>query len=352
MTARGTNVVGRLAVALGLVALSAAPCAAAETLFRARELTVHDAAGKKVGSVTPDRAAPIDDRGEDRTTVGFRLGSGALVTVEVTRPAIRPSRGLYYREPDCTGQPYVVDGGGDIAGARKTVYVPTAPLAFPPGSQWYALDSRGRCVTRVFPGRAAPAVATTVDLADYFTPPFSLRAIAGAAVRPIATGSAAAAEPEADDELFRADRSVVHDSRGVVVGPPGSAAFVTSAGRILVVEVTIYGSGFYTHTALRFDQPDCAGSAFLTAHSVIPNASFDYLAPRVAIVGRRSTVWADDGETPRRRTLRSTRVGTRCENYTVTVRSVRAVRTSIDFADYFTPPFSMRTVRGAPIAPR
>lgn len=342
-----------------LVASPGVPAAAAETLHTVTEIGVYDATGKKVGLVSPMRAGAVD-RANLHANVALRLGSGTRLAVYVTRSAIRPNEGVFFTTADCTGQAYVALGAADIGGARRTVYV-VAGSYMEALRLRYAVNGAGQCVPVRTRYGGWPAQPTDVHLADYFTPPFSLRAVAGPELTPIATASAEA-QTVADGEaprLFRVGPTVARDTRGTGIGVVSDsccdraiAALVTGSGTVLVVAVGAF-AGYHTDHYLKYELPDCAGATFLGRPGGYglyePHAP---LAPRLAVVGERATVWIGDRRASVQ-TLRSFRYPDgHCVNQTVTHEVVAATPAGLDLADYLAPPFTFQVMRGGPIEPR
>jgi hypothetical protein len=166
------------AAALLAVALLA-PAAAADTLFYADRLTVHDANGRMVGSAWPASG------GMNVIIVEFRRGSTPVIV------GVRPDgfiRGfLRFPNAGCTGQPLVDAFWGElyrytaVVGPRSTVYVQSGAVRM--WTKRSTLTADGRCNDHE-PSRdlAAAVTAIGVNLADEFMPPFTTRTTAGAAV--------------------------------------------------------------------------------------------------------------------------------------------------------------------------
>jgi hypothetical protein len=334
------------ALLAALVGSYAAPAGGGEALFRVAEMAVHDATGKRVGTLSAATAA-TSYPSATAATIALRTESGKLVLVTATGRELFGADTVYFTSADCSGRPWLsrpsiapgLYGASALVGDGKSVYTQSgADREVVARSKW-RVD--GTCETGFsFSTTAAPATAAGVDLADYFTPPFSLRATRGAALAP---GPA----PERDD-LEPTDALVVYDATGKKLGvtgvttvfEPGSAvvAFVTGSGTIVAVEVTRneirQDESFYTST-------DCTGRPFLDAPA---NGG---LKPVTAVLPPRATVHVQ-AAAPRTRAMWSTRNGDGdCASFENGRHGayVPAASTGLELADYFSAPFSVRAGR-------
>lgn len=333
-----------VAVILALVGvLVVASAASAQVLFRADSLAVYDSTGKRVGTLT-NSAGELAEVAE----VVFRTVSGHTVFVRAYPSRLEGSgEDLWFARLGCSGPPFV--GGSEngrqpssvLFGPRQTVYVQVG--AFSRRTMWSYRLSDGRCVD--YPGgrnvegeEFAPAQRLGINLADYFTPPFALRATRG---EPIPTG--AVAEP-----LDPTDRLVVLDSTGKKVAAVEAYAVVTGSG----ITIPMDGVG-YSWRHGYFQSTDCSGAPFMLGG--------DFLVPQTTVFGPRNTIYRRSG-IPARRTMYSllargvchilrTRLGPGREVPGRTGDFARAVSTGIDFDDYFTEPFTVRAGRGTPSLP-
>lgn len=324
----------------------AGPALAAETLFRVAEMTVHDAAGKRVSTVSAAMVASSHPRATS-ANVALRTDAGKLVLITATGPELFGADQLYFTSADCSGRAFLsrpsaapgLYGGSTLVGPRKTVYVQAGSDREMLARSTWRVD--GTCESGFSSAlTAAPAAAAGVDVADYFSPPFSLRATPGAALEP---GPAPSAE-----DLDPADALVVYDATGKKLGatavssllePAGAVlVFVTGSGTIVPVAVTrneiVLDEVFYAST-------DCTGRAFLDAPAT------DGLKPVTALVHPQATVYAQTAA-PRLRSMWSSRDGDgQCASFANGRRGyyVPAASIGLDLADYLTPPFSVRAGR-------
>jgi hypothetical protein len=335
---RGVAVV--LAFAGMLIGASAA---SAQGLFRADDLQVFDSTGKQVGTLSS--TAVFITNGFDSVEVVFRTGSGSTVLIDVFRDRLGGNSVLYFAEPDCSGPPFVQSSrmvASVLAGPRQTVYVQAGPYA--PGPMRGALFPDGQCREMVsHPSEQhAPARRLAIDLADYFTPPFALRATAGEA---IPTGAVA-------DALDDTDRIVVFDATGKKVAAADAYAVVTGSG----ITIPMVGLEPQVHP-LYFESTDCSGPAFLST----------FLTDEIggtSVVGPRKTVYLRSEPAQRRRMFSASMfAGAPCSVLTTQVSPTgfvpgrrgdyaAAAPIGIDLLDYFTPPFTARAGRGTPPVPR
>jgi hypothetical protein len=109
------------------------------------------------------------------------IGSGQVVELEAFGDDWKIDR-LGFTTPDCTGDAFIPptpgpDGWSSAAVARpgSTLYVTTGPATVQTMSSWLGPD--GACVEDVVGARRAYApVAPRLNLAEYFVPPFAVRA--------------------------------------------------------------------------------------------------------------------------------------------------------------------------------
>jgi hypothetical protein len=319
-------------VALALIGvLALAPAASAQALFRADGLVAYDSTDKVVG---------------DWPDVMFRTGAGRILFLSVYPSVIVGSSSLYFPQPGCAGQPFLYRSSFArqphtvVSGPRHTVYIQAG--AFSERTMLSTLDRDGTCVSVQFTVDFAPAVLAGIDLADYFTPPFTIRATPGA---PIPTG--AVAQP-----LDPGDRFVIFDATGKKVGAPlgGSGSHqvpvVTDSGMTLLLYVSdsAIGADFTAY----FESTDCTGSPVIRSSEEMP------IFHPFTLVGLRSSVYARSGTATSRTVFSRSTGGSGC----AVVRNSRTgalgetanfAPTSplgIDLADYFTPPFTVRAGTG------
>ena len=339
-TSPGHGVTVVLAFAMMLMGASAA---SAQGLFRADDLQVFDSTGKQVGTLSS--TAVFISNGFDSVEVVFRSGSRSTVVIDVFRDRLAGNSSLFFAEPDCSGPPFVQSSrmpASALAGPRQTVYVQAGPHA--PGPMRGAIFADGPCVEMIsHPSHEfAPARRLAIDLADYFTPPFALRATAGEA---IPTGAVA-------DSLVVTDGIVVFDSTGKKVAAAEAYAVVTSSG----VTIPMVGMDWRVHP-LYFESTDCTGPSFLDT----------FLADEIggtSAVGPRKTVYRrSEPAQPRRMYSASAFAGGPCSVLQTQVSPsgfvpgrpgnyAAAAPVGIDLHDYFTPPFSARAGRGTTSVPR
>jgi hypothetical protein len=329
-----------IAVALALAGVVlAASAASAQALFRADSLEVYDSTGKKVGTVAQSNAPYSME-------VVFRTGSGHTLFVNVSPSGFWGTvTRVWFVGRGCLGAPFIEGyyGGGywgrqpssALIGPRKAVYVQAGTfratrmrmrsyLEFD-GVCWNT-DDRNPPVREFF----APAQRLALELADYFTPPFTLRATATG--EPIPTGTSA-------DSLERTDGLVVFDSTGKKVAPAMAYAVVTDSG----VTISLADVNWWYEDVLYFESTDCTGPAFVS----VSGASFT----ATTFSGPRRTVYQP--EAVQTRTMYSAAYEGGCEvlrtrrgpQWWVNGRQGAygvAVSLGIDLDDYFTPPFVMR----------
>jgi hypothetical protein len=321
-----------VAVILALVGLLlAAPAASAQALFYVDGLEVYDSTGKQVGTRSNWR---LDEEME----VVFRTGAGHMLFVGFSASSFFGNVGaLYFSERDCRGLPFIARSYTGrpptwVGGQRQTVYVQAGAFSQQRITSYRSGGTVGDC--RNFgetSSEVALAARAGVDLADYFTPPFALRATPG---EPIPTG---AAEP-----LARTDGLVRVDSTGKKLAALAADVVVTDSGITLPLS-------FLPHY---FSTVDCTGTPFVEVRPNRPHL----LLGAVTLVGPRQTVyrqtsatrgqtmysyWAASGECKRLRFFHG-------GGHEVGFRSTFAPTASIgiDFADYFTGPFTWRAGRG------
>jgi len=228
-----------------------------------------------------------------------------------------------------------------LAGPRQTVYVQAGLYA--PGPMRGAIFPDGQCREMVsHPSEQhAPARRLAIDLADYFTPPFTLRATAGEA---IPTGPVA-------DSLDVTDGIVVFDSTGKKVAAAAAYAVVTGSG----VTIPMVGMDWQVHQ-LYFESTDCTGPSFLD--------TFLWDEIGGTAVGPRKTVYVRSEAAQRRRMFSASAFpGGPCSVLRTQVSPsgfepgrpgnyAAAAPIGIDLLDYFTPPFHARAGRGTTPVPR
>jgi hypothetical protein len=189
------------------------------------------------------------------------------------------------------------------------------------------------CVNSGWRADFAPAVQAGIELADYFTPPFELRATPG---EPIPTGATV-------DGLDPTDRLVVFDSTRKKVAPKDAFVAVTGSG--ITVPLALLNDGF-----AYFQSTDCTGPLFI-------NGDGDTLVRPPIFVGPRDTVYVRTEEPVRQRMYSRRGNNGECGelrfvsgggHVTLGLFSDYApgAPIGIDLADYFTPPFTVRAGRG------
>jgi hypothetical protein len=333
----------RFTLGLAILAMSVAPSGAAPTLLRVNKLEVHDSTGKRVADISPNRAS--------RGNVVLRIAADQLIFLTLDRQEIVLDGFLFFPTTNCSGAPAIGDTNigegfyrvGAVAGPRRTVFVQSGPFS----EQWVRsyLDVDGRCQ------RSSPFQVTSargnrmMDLVDYFTPPFSLRAVAGTVVQP------AAPEAAAPGVFASGTRLGVYDSRGTTLGnaeperdPSTTVAFLTGTGQILIVEVQ--PDRLTGNADLYYESVNCTGRASLVSGPID-------LAPLTAVIGARWTVWTEAGAR-QTRTVRSVRDDAgNCYPLggPVTLRVSPAARAGLDLANYFSAPFSVRALGLSSVPP-
>lgn len=307
-------------------------------MFRADGLAVYDSTGKTVGTLT-NSGGIVAEVAE----VVFRTGSGHNLFVRVYPSRLEGNPFLWYAQPRCSGRPFI--GGFEsgrqptsfLLGPRQTVYVQAGAMS--PRTMRSRLMPNGRCFDDDNDFEEfAPAQRLGINLADYFTPPFALRATPG---EPILTGAVAEA-------LERTDRLVVYDSTGKKVAAVEAYAVVTDSG----ITVPMNGVGFNWRSGY-FQSTDCSGAPFVIGGN--------FLVPETNVFGPRKTVYLRSGE-PQRRTMYSLLSGDVCHILRTRVGPQRVIPgltgnfaptapIGIDLADYFTEPFTVRAGRGTSSLP-
>jgi hypothetical protein len=323
-----------------------APAASAQGLFRSDALVLYDSTGKTVGTLSQP----------GNLEVVFRTGAGRTIFVVARAASLNGNANLYFSETGCSGSPFLTraDSGrqpsSHISGPRQTVHVQAGE--FGRRRMQSALLADGRCVDSARTSDFARAVPAGIDLADYFTPPFQLRATPGEA---IPTG--AVAEP-----LDPTDRLVVYDANGKKVGAtradgvyaPAAAvvAVVTASGMTLLLTV----DDSYLSGQAYFESTDCTGPPFIFDDGV--GDHWANLVPVTTLVGPRRAVHAPSGNAATR-TMSSVDYGSG-ECYILrnrigivgqTGRFVPLEPIGLELADYFTPPFTVRAGRGTRALP-
>jgi hypothetical protein len=323
-----------LAIVLALAGvLVLAPAASAQVLFHADSLAIYDSRGTRVGTLT-NSSGELAEVAE----VVFRTESGHNVFVRVYPSRLEGTSGLWFAQLGCSGTPFVVGSENGrqpasfLLGPRQTVYVQVG--AFSRRTMYSYIGSNGQCVDHpvgrnVEGEEFAQARRLGINLADYFTPPFALRATRG---EPIPT--VAVAEP-----LDATDRLVVFDATGKKVAAVAAYAVVTGSG----ITIPMDGVGSSWRQGY-FQSTDCSGVPFMEAG--------DYLVLQTAVFGPGNTIYRRSGQ-PARRTMYSALFGNVCHVLRTrlspsrevpgrTANFVRAVSVGIDFDDYFTEPFTVR----------
>jgi hypothetical protein len=329
-----------IVVVVLLAVLGVPATSQAETLFRVDRLAVYDGAGRLVGTVAAPNVASFEPT-LAAATVAFRTETGRLVSVLVTQDRLFGDADLHFERANCTGDPLLprstrsIDDlftASAVVGPRRTVYVQTGRFrSVVSRSRW---DTDGSCVGGFEQEQElAPASTAGIDLADYFTPPFRLRAVAGDAVP----------RGPSTDALAPTDGLVVFDGTGKRLGATShgvviATAFVTGSKRI--VPVRLHGDTISTDEVY-FESANCSGTPFLAN-------SNDALARPTAVLGPRWAVWARNG-IHRERIMRSRgQPGGPCieapaDGWVVSAASL--VSLDLELADYFTPPFTVRAGR-------
>lgn len=326
-------------VTLALIGvLVLASVASAQALFRSDGLVAYDSTGKMVGALPTLTSQEVT----------FRTGAGRTLFLFVYRSAIFGNADLYFPQLRCAGQPFLTrshsgrEPSSYVGGPRQTVRVQAG--AFTRRAMRSVLTPYGECWSSPYTADFAPAALAGINLADYFTPPFVIRATPG---EPIPTG--AVAEP-----LDPTDRLVVVDATGKKVGatagppPAATVVVVTDSGMTLLLGVS--DSGIGAGSTPHFESTDCTGPPFISP-------SPDPLVPDTTAVGPRGSVYERSGPATRR-TMSSFTFGGTC----MILRSRAGIGNrgnyaptspiGIDLADYFTPPFTMRAGSGTRALPK
>jgi hypothetical protein len=333
--------------AVGMLAMASS--VSAQAVFRAAELAVYDSAGTKVGTLSKRETI----RTQWSVEVVLRTNSGHTVFLDVERSGFLDSgraKTVYFREADCSGQPFVWAAGpgrtaSALIGPRETLYVQTGLIRRL--AMQSTLRSDGECHQYFPPApelevdeRFAAAKRLAIDFADYFTPPFVLRATPG---EPIPPGAAA-------DSLEPTDRLVVFDATGKRVVAADANAVVTDSGvTMLMNTIDEWEEDVY------FESTDCSGPPFLA----------QWVGRRLTttmVIGPRKTVYVHNTDPPTRFTVYSIlHGGSVCAPARTVWRGqvtpgilswwTPAATIGLDLADYFTWPFSVRAGRGTQALP-
>jgi hypothetical protein len=328
-----------------IAALASTAPASAQGLFRAADLQVVDSTGKQVGTLSHSAFDAFL-----HAEVVLRTDAGKTVFVDVYRSALVGNAQLYFSQPQCAGGPALTPNwskakpSSAIIGPRQTVFVQTG--AFTRMTMRSIMRPNGRCVDLAAPkvGQFAPAQNVAIDLADYFTPPFDLRATPGV---PIPAGNVGPQRLDPTDRIF------VRDATGKKVAAAHAYAVMTDSG------VTIPMSGLHdedNQNALVFESTDCTGPPFVWG------SEFGSLRMPV-LVGPRRSVWVRSDEESR--TMYSASNGAdNCvpletvwgpgpSNRRPGLRGLFAPATpvGIDLDDYFTWPFNVRAGGGTRVLP-
>jgi hypothetical protein len=332
--------------------LLAAPGAYGQALFHGDDLAIYDSTDKRVGRLSN---AGIPE-------VAFRTDAGRTVFVTVTPSRFRGTGTLYFPQVDCGGTPFITrahrEPSSSVTGPRQTVHVQTGTFARRTMRSLLMPDD-GRCVNSTYRTEFARAAPAGIDLADYFTPPFALRATAAEAVP---TGAAAEPEP-----LDPTDRLVAYDATGKRVG----AAIGGGVSRNVVADVAVVtGSGMTLMLAVsddsldlgagpHFESTDCTGPPFMfgseTAHG------WGGLVHLTMAVGPRRAVYVRSGDATVR--TMSSRAFHSIDGIECEILRTRAgigwrgqyaptEPIGLELVDYFTPPFIVRAGRATRPLPR
>jgi hypothetical protein len=322
-----------VAIVFALVGvLVAASPVSAQALFRAADLQVYDSTGKQVGALLPSQPSLPE--------VLFRTASGNTVIVRVRLSTIVGTDDLYFPHPACSGVPFLprqwssAKPGTAVIGARQTVYAHTGSVERRKMAS--TLRSDGQCADLSVPlaGAFVRAQRLELDLADYFTPPFALRATPG---EPILSGNVGR-EP-----LEPTDRIMVRDATGKKVAAAGAYAVVTDAG------VTIPMAGVdpdLNYGGLAFESTDCSGPPFVEAargvviQPIIVGVSLDVWVRTGEDVVRTmySSIFPPNGVCRRLYTVWGPGAGNRRPGLVMAVAP--GSPTGIDLLDYFTWPLT------------
>ena len=331
-----------VALLLSLIGvLLAASAGSAQTLFRSESVVVYDSTGKTVGALSRVGFRELT----------FRTGAGRTLIVSVTPSFfVGSAELLLFPQAGCMGQPFLLRASSGqwvssyVGGPRQTAYVQAG--AFSRRTMRSYRGAIGGCINSVWTADFAPADLAGIDFADYFTPPYSVRATPG---DPVPT--AAVAEP-----LETTDRFVVIDAVGKKVGgtlhegfAAANVALVTDSGLTLLLAV--FDSHITTGEGAYFASTDCTGPAFI-------DRPLDELVPATTLVGPRWAVHQQSGEFASRRMASVDWGDGQCmvlrERFTIGVNKPFAPTAplGIELADYFTPPFTVRAGRGTRPLPR
>jgi hypothetical protein len=334
-------VIGLLLVASG---------AYGQALFRGDDLAIYDSTDKRVGRMS-NAGGP---------EVAFRTDAGRTIFVYVTPSAFQGTGRLYFPQVDCGGVPFITRSGrapaSSVTGPRQTVHVQTGTFSRRTMRSVRVPD--GRCGNSTYSAEFARAARAGIDLADYFTPPFALRATPGEAVP---TGAAAEPEP-----LDSADRLVAYDATGKRVGAAigggglrnvvADVAVVTGSGMTLMLAVS--DDSLDLGAGPHFESTDCTGPPFMfgseTAHG------WGGLVPLTMAVGPRRAVYVRSGDATVR--TMSSRAFHSIDGIECEILRTRAgigwrgqyaptEPIGLELADYFTPPFTVRAGRATRLLP-
>jgi hypothetical protein len=335
-------------VVLGAM-LATASSVSAQALFRAADLAVYDSTGKRVGTLSKRAMA----RAQWQVEVVLRTTSGHTVFLDVDRRGFVDAgraKTVYFRTADCSGQPFVWAAGpgrpaSTLIGPRETLYVQTGLIRRL--TMQSTLRSDGQCY-RYFPPppefevdeRFAAAKPLPIDLADYFTPPFALRATPG---EPIPTGTST-------DSLERKDRLIVFDATGKRVAEADANAVVSDAGvTMLMNTIDEWEQDVY------FESTDCSGPPFLPQW-------VDHRLTTSIVIGPRKTVYVQTAAVTELTVYSILRGGAFCapartvwrgqETPGIFDRFAPGATIGVDLADYFTWPFSVRAGTGTQRLPQ
>ena len=320
-----------------LLAASAAP---AQTLFHAADLAIRDSTGTRVGTLTNTEGQLYE---EVEVVLRTETGHSLFLRVFPSRLEATASR-LLFLQRGCGGRPYITSSGSGrepasfLLGPRQTVYVQVGPPRAGTTRSYMAAD--GQCVDADDDWVSfAPARRLAIDVADYFTPPFVLRATRGEL---ISTG----AEP------VEPTRGVVaYDTTGKRVADLDAYAWVTGSG----ITIPVTGVGGFPWRLGYFESTDCTGPPFVRSPGEI-------FVPLTSVIGPRRAVHLQSGAIARR-TMHSarnpdntcsvlrTQLGPQWFRPGIIGNFAPTAPIGLDLADYFTEPFTVRMGSGTRVLP-
>jgi hypothetical protein len=321
----GTMILALVGVLMG------ASAASAQALFRSDDVGIYDSTGKRVGPLT------------NYSEVVLRTRSGHSVFLQVVPERLFGNANLHFPERGCSGRPFLnrpwASGRSSswVGGPRQTLYVQAGE--FGPQRMRSTLTPDGECRNSVVGGPYAPAERLDVDLADYFTPPFALRAIPE---EPVPIGPVA-------ERPDRSDRIVLYDATGKKVGAKIRGSLTTNVVLVTASGITFELGGVGPpRREVYFESTDCSGPRFMQHGG--PAASI--FVPTF-LVGPRSSVYRQ-AEAAEWRTMYSSmtepsgecRILDQSDPVGYTAWWARYAPIGIDLADYFTPPATFRAGPG------